>query len=373
VIVSIEDRIPEVIAGEQFVFHFCQKQRSVYYLYTIVRQKFTIRDLIHEMILSEDDMGGIGYGDNLGPYGIDVTGGNYGALYNVFLKPFTDVVQTAVGKGKEVSTQAQTLAHVAGKTILTSLVPVIGENYKEIWKKNDEQIDKLRAQYKDIYDATFTAFKDNDILSAAFGYAPELMMTAATIRKAPEPALHLLNVLAGGKLDGWIEKVKKFMKFGDEKKPLDRDSGPGFAEGVIREDKDGKKKDIGQLLTQKKVKQAVASNPVVQRMKKDAQAAVREPLEQIYDVAKRVHSANSITALEGILKKKLGADKLNKLKGAEKTSIEKTLIDGAKKSTKDFFVKGINGLIKNAISAGVPENHPYIADHKNAVQKISVL
>src|SRR5690606_12308728 len=151
-----------------------------------------IREYIRS-ILTEDDFGGLDLGDMGGPGGMDFTGGDPKKLYNIFVKPFTDVVLTAAGKGKEFSSKVQTFAQTAFEALATSLIPVLSSDYDRIFAADKERIDKLRSEYKDVYDATWTALRDNDVLAAAFAYAPTQMITLGALRNAPVPVLNTLN------------------------------------------------------------------------------------------------------------------------------------------------------------------------------------
>lgn len=335
------------------------------------KNKRLLREYIRQSLLNED-MGGFGGGDMGGPYGMDYTGGDQSKLAKVFLTPFTDVVKTATGKAKEVSTKAQTVAKVAIEAIATSVIPVISSDFDRIFDEEKQQIDKLRSEYKDVYDRTWTAIQDNDIMAAAFAYAPSAMVTAAAIKNAPIPVMNTLNVLTGGKLDGFIEKMKKKLKLGDEQKMTDRDTGSSpFESRTVAGKLLHEKLDIAASLQQKKIKELIAANPKVQRMSQEAKTTVRDSLEKLYDRLRRITKAATIDELETILGEKIdGSDNVKKLQGNERQDVEKMIVQSVLQGAKSLYAKNIEKIIKSSIEAGVPEDHPLIDDYKKALQKI---
>lgn len=330
------------------------------------------QDLLREYvrnILTEDDYGGMDLSAGAdGPYGASFGSGK--DLYNVFVKPFTDVVDTAVGKTKELSTKTQTLAKVAFETLATTIIPILGDDYEAIFANEKQELDKLKAQYKDVYDATWTAFKDNDVVSAAFFYSPAAVITAKVAQQAPIQTVKLLNVLAGGKLDGFLKKVVNKFKLGDTKKPLDRDSGAGLPEGRILE-LHKKANSFAEILAQRGVKQAIEQNPNVSQMQDQARQVVNASLQKVLKSAQAVSSAKSIDDLQKKVGHKLkGADQVAKLPDQERQRLEALLLPNLKKSALSMYVKGIEDQIKQAIHGGIPEDHPFITVHKELLSKL---
>lgn len=322
-----------------------------------------------KQILVEDAYGGFDISSGAdGPYGASFGSGK--DLYNVFVKPFTDVVDTAVGQSKELSQRAQTVAKVAFEALATSIVPTLADDFDQIFKQEQAALDKLKAQYKDVYDATWTAFKDNDVVSAAFLYAPSAVITAKVAQQAPIQTVKLLNVLTGGNLDGFLSKVVKKFKLGDEKKPLDRDSGPGLPEGRIVE-LHKKANSFADILTQRGVRQAVEKNPKTSQMSDQARKIVDGSLNKVLHSAQAVVSAKSIEDLQNKLGTKIkGVDKLAQVPEAERQKLEQALLTNVKKSALLVYIKGIEQQIQQAIKGGIPESHPFITVHKELLTRL---
>ncbi len=325
-----------------------------------------------------------------GPYGASF--GSAKDLYNVFVRPFTDVVDTAVGKTKELSQKAQTLSKVAFEAMMTTLLPTLEDDFHEIFANEKENIAKLKAQYKDVYDATWTAFKDNDVVTAAFFYSPSSMITAKVAQQAPIATINVLNVLTGGKLDGFLSRVKKAFQLGDTKKPLDRD-GPhfgaddagggggsgghggwdtgGMPEGTIHELHKRKKPSLGSILSQKKIKQVINNNPKTAQMSDATRKIVDTSLKTVLQRANTIANAGSIDDIEKGLGTSLkGADDLRKLPDNERQALEQPMLKALKMSAQKLYTSGIQQQLQSAVKAGVPEDHPYVLMLGGVISKL---
>lgn len=340
-----------------------------------LRTKVLLREYVQE-VLKEDDFGGLAMSDAMvGPYGMHYASGEQ--LYNIFVKPFADVVGVAAGKTKELSEKGQTLLKVAFESIATTLVPILKDSYGEIFEKEKEQLDKIRAEYSDVYQATWDAFKENDVLVAAFMYRPDLFLTAKFAEKAPKAAAKLLSVLSGGKLDNVLSKLLK--GGGGGKK--DSREGPGMPfEGALHEkgdeggDKKGPKEKLAALMQNDKVKEVLANSPKVAQMTKAGQAMTRGTLKDVYEQASAVLSAKSLQDIQAKMGKKLpGLDKLQQVPQQERQKAEQDLLKGIKAGMKEFYVKQLEGQVKAAVEAGVPKDHPYVTDYAGVISKIKGL
>lgn len=314
-------------------------------------------------------MGDVGMG---GAYGVHFADGNQ--LYNIFVKPFTDVVGVAAGKTKEMSERAQTLLKVAFEATATSLVPILRDSYGEVFEKEKEQIDKIRSEYSDVYQATWDAFKENDVLVAAFMYRPDLFLTQQFAEKAPKAAAKLISVLSGGKLDNLLQKLLK--GDGHHNKHAGGRQGGGMPfEGVIREDGEHHGDNpLGRLLGNKKVKAVLANSPKVKQMTQVGQKLAHHTLTQVYDQAKTVLTAKSLNDVQHALKKKLpGTDKLSQVPQQERQKAEQDMLKGIHAGMKAFYVKQLEAQVKATVDAGVPKDHPYVKDYVSVIGKIKAL
>jgi len=359
-----------------------------------------LREYVRE-VLKEDD-GGV-YGDlananaAMSPYGM--TYGSGDELYKVFVKPFMDVVDTTMGKTKELSQRTQTLVKVAFETIATTLIPIFTDSYKEIFAKEKQELDKIKQEFGEVYQSNIDAFRDNDVFWTAFCYAPAAIITHQLAKRSPQVAVKMISSLTGGSMDDFLKRV--LGKFGGKEAPpktgldyhgsspsggggggnwLGYDSGgggshSGTTEGVIREDGEEKKQpDIGSVLTNPKLLAKIEESDIVKKMRQEAQGVVRGTLETIYKQASAVMKANSLQDLQHSTGKTVkGVEKLAALPPQEKQKAEQAILKTFKQSMKSFYLKNLESQVKQATSAGVAENSPYVQDYTKIIAKIKAL
>jgi len=327
-----------------------------------------------QAVLVEDmggDYGGLGFGDAMGdmPYGMHFA--SQDQLYKIFVKPFADVVGVAAGKTKELSQRGITALNVAFEAIATTLIPILKDSYGEIFQKEKQQIDKIRSEYSDVYQATWDAFNEMDVVVAAFAYRPDLFLTAKFAKHAPKAAAKLLSVLSGGSLDNVLHGLLK----SSGKRHVDHSEGPGMPiESLIREEKDNEPSKLEKLITNKKIKQVLAGSPKVQQLAKVGSELVQGTLKDVFSQANNVMNAKSLQDLQSKLGKKLpGIDKLSQVPQREREQAEQKLLVGVQRGMKEFYVKQLEGQVKAAIEAGVPKDHPFVADYVSVISKIKGL
>lgn len=343
-----------------------------------------LREYVRAVLLAEDEGGvGDGYGDlyataaGMSPYGMHFGSGK--DLYNVFVKPFTDVISTAAGKTKELSQQGLTTLKVAFEAVATSLIPVLRDSYTEVFAKEKQEIEKIRSEYSDVYQSNWDAFKDHDVMVAAFMYSPVGFLTQQFAEKSPKVTAKLLSVLSGGELDDWLKKVEH--RFGwDKQSKANADAhGAGPWEGVVREESGDPEKQqpstsVGAVLTNKKVLEKVAGSQKVKQMERVGKAMVRNTLQQVYKQASGVLKANNLQDLQNKTGAKLkGLDKIQQVPEKERQKAEQELLLGAKKSLREFYLKNLEAQVKEATDAGVPAEHPYVHDYQAVISKIKAL
>jgi hypothetical protein len=351
-------------------------------------EKVLLKEYIQE-VLNEDD-GGV-YMDlamadaTQSPWGVSF--GSNEQLYNIFVRPFVDVVQTAAGKTKELSQKGQTLVRVAFETIATTLIPVLTDSYNEIFAKDKERIDKIRQEYGEVYQSNWDAFKDEDFQFLAFCYDPARYIATKVAKKAPGAALSMVSVLTGGSMDEYIDKLKQ--KFAHEEGPHREEpeggknlgkamggyGGGGYdvgygMESVIREDGEPQqeKPSLAKVLGNPKMIAQIDQGQIAQKMRKDAQGMVRQSLAQVYKQAKAVLGAKSLQDLQQKLGKKLkGVEKLNNVDPKARQAAEQQLLAGVKKSMRTFYVKSLQKQAKNF------EGTPVAKDYEQIISKVNAL
>jgi len=330
-------------------------------------------------ILREDDYGGFAAGES--PYGMHFASDEQ--LYKIFIKPFADVVGVAAGKTKELSQKGQTLLKTTFVTIATTLIPGVKDKYGEIFSNEKEMIDKIRSDYSDVYGATWEAFADQDVAIAAFMFRPDLFITQHLVRKAPKAAAKLLSVLSGGTLDGILQKNLGGSGKGRGESSIlgligsqPKEDGPGYYEGVIREDdgEDPAVKKLAAIAANKKVRAVLTNSQEVQKLAAVGQAMVKKTLGSVVKQAQGVLGAKSLDDLQKITGKQIpGMDKLGGMEQQARQKAEQLLIASIKKTMKEFYVKQLEEQAKKAVDAGVPKDHPFIKSYLDVISKIKAM
>lgn len=371
--------------------------------------------------LNEDYDGGGGGS----PYGMAY--GSPDEMMSTFITPFTDVFKTAVGKTKEVTRKTKTLLSVSFQALITTFFPFVGADYKSIFEEEKADIEKIRSEYKDVYDRTDKALASNDAAMLAFMANPGIAMSAWAVKQTPKVIKGTFSALTGGvsddvyngavnaakKADNWAmtddsggggssrksrhrreededesDDLRKKMLRGEDPSKSQPKVSPkdvamslgGMGEGRLFEkkgnDEGGKKKITPKtILTNKKFIKKVLSSPQTLKMQKSATDTYRKTLKSVYDHAENImKKVKTVEDLEKIAKKKVSeAEQIKKLPPEEKVKAEKMLIDGIRKSTKDFYIKNLKDHVESVVKAGIPEESQYVKDYKAVIQKIQSL
>lgn len=201
-------------------------------------------------------------------------------------------------------------------------------------------------------------------LQLRFFYDPSMMLTAKLAQQAPVQTVKLLNVLSGGNLDGFLQKVIKRFKLGNAGSA--RSEGPGLPEGLIRENST---LNVGKILTQQKIKDVVNDNSKVDTMKANAKTITDASLNALSQRIDAIKSATTIESLNSKLKLKINVKELNKLEQAERQKVEAAALKAAQKSALSLYQRGIEARLKTLSDAGVPQEHGYVQALKKVLSK----
>ena len=322
------------------------------------------------------------------PYGMSY--GSKSELVKTFIEPFTDVFKTAVGKSKEITRRAATMLPVAVGTILTTLIPQLGKSYGDVFESERKDLEKIKSQYKDVYERTNKALSSSDAAFLAFMASPESAMAAWGLSKAPSVIGDILTIASGGMSDKIFEKFKN-ANFADAgvatQKKLDKEAqgkksskkpGDFFGETLLREDEDFSKDDqiAKKIYSSKKFMDAVMTNsPKMKEMQQTATALYRDSLNDVYKQVDDLFSrARTIEDIKKLTKKQIPElAEIEKLQGQEKENAEKLILQGARKAMKDFYIKNLTDQVEGVIKAGIPEDSQYVKDFRQTIQKIKAL
>lgn len=315
-------------------------------------------------LILEDDSGYGGGELGMGPYGAHFGGAQ--DLYNVFVKPFSDVIGVASGKAKELTQKGVTLAKVAFEAVATTLVPILADDYKKTFAVEKKKIDSIKQQYADVYESTWDAFKQHDVLFAAFAYSPIAFFTLSFAGKRPKTTARLASVLTDGSLDRYFGHTQS--RFNDYQF---WDVGSSVHEATAPIDS---RQNLARALVSKEVIDSVSSSPKTQQLQKAGKEAVRNSLEHVYATAQNVTRAKDLASLQKIVGKSIPElNKLQQVPQQERAEAEQATLSTIKKTTIGFFAKSLEAQANDAMKAGVPQDHPYVRDVMNVVSKLNSL
>lgn len=342
-----------------------------------------LREYVSQL-LREDDYGGMmmAAGD-MNPYGVHIASND--ALYKTFIKPFVDVVDVAAGKTKELSQKAQTLGKIAFETIGSTIFPWLSSDYAEIFQEEKSQIDKIKSQYSEVYQATWDAFQTNDVAWTAFFCYPGAVFASSLARKTPLVTLKMLSVFSGGTMDNFLSKAQR--KFSTTSSGKGKNNNNDYGgdklpsptwESVLREDSEQPKKKskitLADVVTNEKVIKKALSSPVAQRLQKETRSVVQGTLRSVLEHAQAVMSSNSFEDLQKKIGKPLkGLEKLKGMQPEARQAAEAQMLSTLKKSMTSFYVKNLEAQVKQALDAGIPKNSGYVTDYATVIQKIKSL
>jgi hypothetical protein len=341
-----------------------------------------IETYVREILLEDFDGGGVaGFGfDATSPYGMEFFGRD--KLANIFVGPFVNAFKHIEGKTKEMASRVGTALKTVAKTMMTIVVPVVKQDFEETFKKQKASLDRIKGQYGKYYKETWDAFRNDDVVLAAFMYRPDLMLTREFVKKAPKVAAHVISTLTGGAFDN-ASFMQWALKPAPEKPHVA--TGPGMAESLLREANDADNVEkLQKMLNDPRVREKIAGNDSAKQMSQDAQKATREFLNDVFDSAQAaltVKDFNDMQAFVAARGKKLpNIEQLEaeykKAKPEDKQRVaasQTELLKQFKESLKAFFSGALEAQVKDMISKGVPREHPMVKDYQTTIEKIKSL
>ena len=189
--------------------------------------------------------------------------GNSSSLYDIFVKPVTDVGKVAGAEAKKTIARGKHLVHTAGEAIISTLLPILDADYDKIDDTAKRKIEQAEAQAGDAYDEIKSALGGSDAIMFSLLYAPAAMITLA----------------AGNKI---TDKLKKAF---------------GLEEGVR------------------------VNDPRLQDLSDAVRSAVHEKLKSCVTLAKKIDAATDAASLAAALGKKAKSQKSSDITSAKQKLI----------------------------------------------------
>ena len=367
-------------------------------IFTVMRRRNhrLLREYIRDILREELDSGGnfaAGVGGDLvpgmiGPYGISF--GDNNLLFKTFIGPFLDVVNTAVGKAKEVTIAAKNAIKVGLGAIISTLVPQLHINYAKIFEEEKKEVDEVKRAYKEIYERTDEALRSNDAAAMAFMAYPSQYLGVKFAQMAPGPIFDTLSIMTGGISDTIIKKT--FSGKGDLMNKLLTAPGKRRSERwnearrlhgrLIHEDESDK--EIDRFAEEFKEKlsdpafidEILSSAQKTDDMQQQARDVYKSSLKEIeQDFMKLKQQATSIDGVINIVSKMKKVNEKSKkhieaLKDVEDENVKQELIETVVESFKAYNYLTLSGRIQSVKNAGIPGDSQYVKDHEKVINSI---
>lgn len=332
----------------------------------------TSRRVLKEYVrnaLLEDDTGYGGYdlsgmGDS--PYGMAWGGPS---LFKVFVQPFADVISTGRAGAEKLSTRVRTLAKTVFEAVATSVIPILSSDFKKIFDKETEQLNKIKEKYRAVFERTDEALSNSDIALAAFLINPAATAASTILKTAPEVALGIFETLAGDNetLRSFLKKLRASNKVARSQEKADS-AGPMWYEGRLYEDAESSS-NIVRALSNPKVVGMFNSTPVAREMKQDALSVVRRTTEELLARYKDVMKAHTIEDLVRLFPNVDHAklQPLSKVPPEQKDGIERTVTEQVRAAAKKLYSTSIQQRLDQMAKLGLSEDHTLVAGYKKVL------
>jgi len=306
-------------------------------------------------------------------YIVDDTSGYAGSsasgseLFNTFIKPFTDVIGTVVGKTKEVMRSGITLLQVSFETLMTTLVPFLTDSYDEIFAKEKADIQKIRGEYQGYYDSTARALGSTDASVLALMAFPGATLASKIFK--PSVAKNILSVATGGMSDDILNRNVA----GSRKSPSNMfDSYERSHNRLLSEDEKDTNTLSSVIVNKKIIDSIINRSPTIKSAEKAALQLHKANLAKRIEPILQILDANSIKELSAVLRKPIEEPDLSALDPQKKLSaieMEKRSFESVKNTAVKAATQQIENYIK-PVRVALGDNHPFVQDYIEVLQTI---
>lgn len=321
-------------------------------------------------------------------------------LAQVFLEPFTDVINTARAGLEKTTAQAWGNASKLAKQAATLLIPGIPidaftEQADEKIKQNLANID---SKYQDVIQRNYDMMRSRDLWGIAWLLNPSLMTGVKLGMKTPEVALGTLEAISGGhptitKMRKRLETIQQRVKGGG----FGAASGAGivggdygdfgdfdFGESVSRKNVKAIREQQGapgtpnmdainknfmaqieKAANHPKIKKAIESSPLVNQMREVAIAAMVETVQDAVNFNSYEEMKQKFGSQFSQVEQKLMADLPEGATPEQTKQFQDTLVGEVKNLVKQMYVKQLESL-----AAQTPEIKPHMAQAAKQIQAL---
>lgn len=332
------------------------------------------------MMVDPASMYGAGYGQFMGAGGqMHLPGDIKSQHFKDVWQSIKDVFSTAAGVGKEVMQKVFSLVKMTVAGSISVIFPVLEADYERIISDQNQKIEKIRSEYKDVDDRVKKSLSDSDLGMLAFYMDPVSVTGGFLLKKAPGVVGGVLDTLTGG-------RFSSRHKFGSTLKKTKKDESTIKRKNILVEKSENDDSSLKKAIEDKKIIRSTLENSNQVQSLQDAGMEIhKEFLNSFYSDAKdKLTAASSIDGLKQVSKGKfagLDTSKLSdkekeafeKLSKEDKEKMEKEILDSVKSSMKEEYIKKINSRISSLMSYGIKEDSKVVKDHMILIDKIKSL
>lgn len=359
----------------------------------------TVRELLEDYDGGDGNVygGGGGYG---GARGYGVSEEFFTGIWNAFIDPLRHTAAFV----ERFSSEIQKLAGKLSEDVMAMYLPGYKADYEQYEEEHKERMDAITQKYSKVFARTEAHLFTGDAALMGFLYAPYQYITTRMLKKAPDKALDVIDVLAGGnssvkqatdkvrnitgkfshigRMRGGptspkpigidvgakkpIEepKIKPYPWWNPRKEPKGKDFSKRFYgkthyESVEEKEilDEGLKDILGKiagLFKKSNIEQAIEQSPITKQMQSDAENYVKDFVKGVVELTdKKIKALKSTEALNKATKGKFS--ELIQQKGkedAKKTA--QLVVAGTKKGIKKMAIEDLEEKMKQLPKAAAP-------------------
>jgi hypothetical protein len=324
-------------------------------------------------LVEYDGMGDMGYdmgGMGAGGMGI-MSYGSPGEFYKIFIQPFADVVGTIAGKTKEVIRSGLTALNVAFESLITSLVPFLGDSYDEIFAKEKSDLAKIRSEYQGYYDSTEKALGGSDAKLLAFMAFPGAALTGKFVSTAPNVAKSILSVASGGYSDELLGGSGGSKRRG----PSDMfDSYVRAYNSILTEAEKEEKGPLASKIKSKKFIDTILDrSPAMKESSRFAKQLYLKTLGERVNLVLDIYEAKTLEELGKIIGEPIKVPDMKELDPEQKMSTEETekkFLEAAKNTSQKAAIGALKKYIQ-PVQQAFGDDHPFVKDYNSVIDALN--
>jgi len=305
------------------------------------------------------------------------------ALYNTFVKPFTDVIGTAVGRTKELARRGMTLLNVAFEALMTTLIPFLTDSYDEIFAKEKADLSKIRSEYQSYYDETSRVLGSGDAKMLAFLAFPGPALTSKFVTTAPKAAAGILSVATGGLSDEYLGSSAELGRSSSSSEKSSKKS-PSYmfnsyarAYGKLLSEAENKTSDSSletKIKSKKFIDTIIDRSPAIKSVEKAALDLHRRTMAERLKPVIDIFAAKNLQDLGKAINSPIKTDDLDLEKIDPKSKMtareaERKFIEASQETSKQAALEALEKYIAPARKA-FGDDHPFVKDYDDAITAI---